>query len=87
MNIQEFKNFPLDKKCEVVTIHADYLSYRSEKNLTGYLYHTGIFFIEVVYCSQKKRIVTINAFDDLCRLQYYADCVSLADLNLFSNSG
>lgn len=87
MTIQEFKSFPFDKKCEIVTIHADYITYRSEKNLTGYLYHTGIFFIEVIYCSKSKKIIALNAFNDFCRLHFYVESISLADLNVFSKSG
>lgn len=87
MTIQDFKSFSFDKKCEVVTIHSDYLSYRNEKNITSYLYHTGAFFIEVTYCSGSKKIIGINAFNDFCRLCFYAESISLADLNLFSKSG
>ncbi len=48
----------------------------------AYLYFAGSFFIEVVYSSVYRKIMMINAFEDLKQLGLYADMVSLDDLSL-----
>ncbi|MCB0491321.1 MAG: hypothetical protein KDC93_02785 [Cyclobacteriaceae bacterium] len=81
LSITDFKDYSFDKKCDVVTIYSNYIMHREFPNGKAYLYHTGSFFIEVLYSSLHRKIQTINAFDDVRMLAPYAETVSLADLN------
>jgi hypothetical protein len=82
LSLTDFKNYSFEQKCEVVTIYADYIMHREFPKGKAYLYHANSFFIEVVYSSVYKKILMINAFEDLTQLGLYADTISLADLNL-----
>lgn len=82
LSLTDFRSYSFDQKCEVVTINADYVTYREFPKGKAYLYYADSFFIEVVYSSVYKKILMINAFDDLNQLGLYADTVSLEDLNL-----
>lgn len=81
-SMKDFRNCSFDEKCEVVTIHSNYITYRKLPQGKAYLYHTGTFFIEVMYSSVAKKILVINAFNDVEQLAPYADTISLADLNV-----
>jgi hypothetical protein len=41
-----------------------------------------LFFIEVYYSPEHKKVLMIHAFNDCLGLDPYAETVSLADLNL-----
>lgn len=82
LTLDDFKAYSFDKKCDVVTIQSNYIMHREFPNGKGYLYHTGAFFIEVLYSSLYKRIQGINAFNDIRMLAPYAETVSLAGLNV-----
>ena len=82
LTIKDFKKFSFDKKCDIVTIYSNYLAHRVLPGAKGYLYHTDSFFIEVIYSSEEKKILLINAFNGYSQLAAYADTISLADLNL-----
>jgi hypothetical protein len=81
LSITDFKDYSFDKKCDVVTIYSNYIMHREFPNGKAYLYHTGSFFIEVLYSSLHRKIQAISAFDDVRMLAPYAETVSLADLN------
>ncbi len=82
LSIVDFKDYSFDKKCDVVTIYSNYIMHREFPNGKAYLYHTGSFFIEVLYSSIQRKILKINAFEDLDQMNAYADTISLADLSL-----
>lgn len=82
LSLTTFKNYSFDQKCEAVRINADYVTCKEFPKGKAYLYYANSFFIEVVYSSFYKKILMINAFDDLNQLGLYADTVSLVDLNL-----
>ncbi|MGE0588761.1 MAG: hypothetical protein AB7O48_09320 [Cyclobacteriaceae bacterium] len=82
LTIKDFKEFSFDKKCDVVTIYSNYITYRDLPQGKAYLYHTGSFYIEVIYSSVQKKILLINAFNDQKQLEPYAETISLADLNV-----
>ncbi|MBX2940961.1 MAG: hypothetical protein KF860_01330 [Cyclobacteriaceae bacterium] len=81
LSIADFKDYSFDKKCDVVTIYSNYIMYREFPNGKAYLYHTGSFFIEVLYSSLHRRIQAINAFNDIRMLAPYAETVSLDNLS------
>ncbi|HNP07504.1 MAG TPA: hypothetical protein PKN99_07740 [Cyclobacteriaceae bacterium] len=81
LSLTDFKDYSFDKKCDIVTIYSNYIMHREFPNGKGYLYHTGSFFIEVLYSSLHRKIQAINAFDDIRMLAPYAETVSLANLN------
>ena len=82
LSISDFKEYSFDKKCDVVTIYSNYIMYREFPNGKAYLYHTGSFFIEVLYSSKHRKIQMISAFDNLEQIYHYAETISLADLSL-----
>lgn len=82
LSISDFKDYTFDKKCDVVTIHSNYIMHREFPNGKAYLYHTGHFFIEVLYSSLYKKIEGINAFNDIKQLDPYTETISLAGLGL-----
>lgn len=82
LSLNDFKKYSFNQKCDVVTVHSSYLMHREFPKGKAYLYQADSFFIEVVYSSVYKKILMINAFDDLTQLGLYADMVSLTDLNV-----
>jgi hypothetical protein len=82
ISIEEFKKISFDKKCDVVTIHSNYIAMHVDGPIKSYLYHTGAFFIEVAYSTAERRVTSIAAFNDMALLMPYTNTVSLADLKL-----
>lgn len=82
VSLEEFQRIPFEKKCDVVTIHSNYISMRSHGNVKSYLYHTGYYFIEVSYSPTYKKVTAIRAFNDESYLLPYTETISLGDLNL-----
>jgi hypothetical protein len=82
ISIDDFKTASFKKKCELVTSQTSYVTSWSDDEKTVYLYHTGKFFIEVFYSPLQKRVLFINAFNDIKNVELYAESVSLEDLKL-----
>lgn len=87
VTLDQFKDISFDQKCDIVTLHSNYLTMRSIKNCKIYLYHSGEYFIEVHYSTLLKRVLSIYAFEDSTGLEPYADAISLADLKLYADRG
>ena len=81
-SIEDFKVASFEKKCEHVTAQTTYMASRTEEEKKIYLYHSGKFFIEVVYAPFLKRVILIHAFNDADNLLPYTESVSLGDLKL-----
>ena len=81
-SIDDFKRASFEKKCDVVTTQSNYLVTRTLGNCKVYLYHTGDFFIEVFYSPIYKKVLMINAFNDVGSLLPYSDMVTLNALGL-----
>jgi len=77
-----FRQASFEKKCDWVTTSSDYLCSRKLADAKVYLYHTNDFFIEVYYSPKYKKILMINAFNDIESLDPYMDIISLSDLKL-----
>jgi len=82
ISIDDFKIASFEKKCEMVTTHTSYITSRCEEEKKCYLYHSGKFFIEVIYSPIFKRVLLIQAFNDVNNLLSYAESISLDDLKL-----
>jgi hypothetical protein len=82
ITINDFKYSSFEKKCDVVTTQSSYLMTRVLGNCKIYLYHTGEFFIEVYYSPVYRKVLMINAFNEMESLTPYADMISLADLKV-----
>ncbi len=82
INIEDFKVASFERKCDLVIVESDYITSRKLADTKIYLYHTGDFFIEVYYSSKYKKVLMINAFDDMIGMEPYTDAISLADLKL-----
>ncbi len=82
IQIDDFMVASFEKKCELIVSHTSYITSRQVDERKVYLYHTGKFFIEVLYSPQLKRVLVIQPFNDLDNLMPYAESVSLADLKL-----
>ena len=81
-NIEDFKMASFEKKCDLVIGASNYITSRKLADTKIYLYHTGEFFIEVYYSSKYKKVLMINAFDDMAGMEPYLDNVSLRELAL-----
>lgn len=82
LSIKDFSESSFDQKCDIVTIYSNYIMHRDLPHQgKAYLYHTNHFFIEVQYSSLHKKILKIQAFNDLQSIAAYAETISLADLN------
>jgi hypothetical protein len=82
ITIEDFRVASFERKCDLVIANSNYIASRKLGDAKVYLYHTGEFFIEVYYSSKYKKVLMINAFDDLFGLETYAENVSLTDLGL-----
>ena len=76
-SIDDFKRASFEKKCDVVTTQSNYIVTRTVGNCKVYLYHSSDFFIEVFYSPIYKKVLMINAFDDMQSLLPYSEKVSL----------
>jgi hypothetical protein len=81
-NIEDFKMASFEKKCDLLIADSNYITSRKLADTKIYLYHTGEFFVEVYYSSKYKKVLMINAFDDMAGMEPYADNVSLEELAL-----
>jgi hypothetical protein len=81
VTIEDFRVASFDKKCDLVIANSNFIASRKLGDAKVYLYHTSEFFIEVYYSSRYKKVLMINAFDDVMGMEVYAENVSLADLN------
>ncbi|MCX8492270.1 MAG: hypothetical protein ORN54_14520, partial [Cyclobacteriaceae bacterium] len=79
-SLENFKMASFEEKCDLVIANSNYITSRKIADTKIYLYHTGKFFIEVYYSSKHKKVLTINAFDDVNGMEPYADNVSLEEL-------
>lgn len=80
--INDFKILPFDKKCDYITIFADYLIFRVEAEKKYYLYHVDSYFIEVCYAPYENKVLGINAFTESNLLDPYLDFVNITELSV-----
>ncbi len=80
ISIDDFKIASFKQKCEHITTQTTYISSRGDDQKKIYLYHSGKFFIEVYYAPFLKRVLIIQAFNDVDNLLPYTESVSLEDL-------
>jgi hypothetical protein len=81
-NIDDFRRASFEKKCDVVTTQSTYIVTRTLGNCKVYLYHTGDYFIEVFYSPIYKKVLMINAFNDVDSMLPYSETVSLNALGI-----
>ncbi|MEI9919351.1 MAG: hypothetical protein WDO14_11185 [Bacteroidota bacterium] len=82
INIEDFKRASFEKKCDVVTTQSNYIVTRTLGNCKVYLYSSGNYFIEVFYSPIYKKVLMINAFDDMDSMLPYTEKVSLSTLGI-----
>lgn len=82
ITLGEFQNASFEKKCDWVTGNSNFIMARKLGDTKVYLYHGNDFFIEVYYSPVYRKILMINAFNNLAGLEPYAADVSLSDLKL-----
>jgi len=82
ITLEDFKYASFEKKCDVVTTASNYLTMRTLGDCKVYLYHADGFFIEVYYSPVYKKVLMINAFENVAELMPYLESISLADLAL-----
>jgi len=77
ISIKNFNTLPFDKKCDFITVFADYLAHRADDGHKYYLYHLNGYYIEVIYIPSHKRVAQIKAFNSPKGLTPY-----LSDVNI-----
>ena len=80
ITINEFKVSSFERKCDLITNYTEFIASRTLEDTKTYLYHTGEFFVEVLYSSRYKKVLMIHAFNDSETLIPYNEEVSLIDL-------
>lgn len=80
ITIFDFQNASFEKKCDWVTGNSNFLVVRKLGEAKVYLYHANDFFIEVYYSPTYKKILMINAFNNIAGLEPYLDEIALSDL-------
>ena len=80
VNLEDFQYASFERKCDIVTSYSNYLMMRRLADAKIYLYQASGFFIEVYYSPKYKKVLMINAFDELEGLEPYLSDISLADL-------
>ena len=84
ITLTDFQELPFDKKCDFITVFADYLVYLEKDDRKYYLYYMEDFFVEVCYAPLENRVVGITAFENLDRLESYLEPVDISDMyNVF----
>ncbi|MBL3654603.1 hypothetical protein [Fulvivirga sediminis] len=78
--LDDFKTLPFDKKCDFITVFADYLIYRTEDENKFYLYYLAGYFVEVCYAPFENKVLGINAFDSATGLGPYLDAIQIGEL-------
>jgi hypothetical protein len=78
--LRDFQGASFEKKCDWVTGNSNFLVARKLGEAKVYLYHAGDFFIEVYYSPKYKKVLMINAFNNVSGLEPYLENVSLSDL-------
>ena len=79
--LADFGTMTFEKKCDVITFGAAYLTYRTVGKTKVFLYFADGFYIEVFYSSQTATVLMMNAFDNVVGLEPYLDAISLAGLD------
>lgn len=82
ISIKDFNTLPFDKKCDFITVFADYLANRSEDGHKYYLYHMNGYYIEVIYISSHKKVAQIKAFQSPSVLEPYLNHINIDTLCL-----
>lgn len=82
ISIKDFQILPFKKKCDFITVFADYLIHRKEAEDKHYLYYMNDYFVEVVYSPDDNRVLGINAFKSLDRLEPYLELISIGELSV-----
>ncbi len=82
ISLNDFQILPFNKKCDFITVFADYLLYRVEEEKKYYLYSMQDYFVEVCYLPHEGRVLGINAFHNIEDLEEYYDFIDISDLGL-----
>jgi hypothetical protein len=80
LSLEDFQYASFEKKCDIVTSYSNYLMMRRLADAKIYLYKADDFFIEVYYSPTYKKVLMINAFNEMEGLAPYLDEISLSDL-------
>ncbi len=82
ISISDFQVLPFDKKCDFITVFADYIVYRTEQESKYYLYYMKDYFVEVCYSPIKGKVLGIHAFKNIDLVEVYIDKIDISDLYL-----
>jgi hypothetical protein len=82
ISLNDFQILPFDKKCDFITVFADYILYRTESESKYYLYYMKNYFVEVCYSPGKGKVMGIQAFKNMELVEAYFDDINISDLYL-----
>ncbi len=82
ISLSDFQILPFDKKCDFITVFADYIVYRSEMDRKYYLYFMKDYFVEVCYLPLKGKVLGIHAFKNIELAEAYFEHIDISDLQL-----
>lgn len=82
ISLNDFNTLPFDKKCDFITVFADYLANRADDGHKYYLYHLNGYYIEVIYIPNHKKVAQIKAFTSARLLEPYLSVIKIDTLCL-----
>lgn len=71
MKLEEFNKLSFDEKLNMVYDKGTFLDNYVTKNIRLNCYAVELFFVELVYCSEKNKIVEIRSFEEGKHLDKY----------------
>ncbi|QSE98287.1 hypothetical protein [Fulvivirga lutea] len=80
ISLTDFQVLPFDKKCDFITVFADYILYREEAGTKHYLYLMKDYFVEVNYSPAEGKVLGIHAFKNIRLADAYLDHIDISDL-------
>lgn len=80
ISINDFQVLPFDKKCDFITVFADYIVYREDNGRKFYLYFMKDYFVEVNYQPSEGKVLGIHAFKNVELAEAYLDHIDISDL-------
>ena len=79
ITLDDFQTLPFDEKCDCITVFADYIVYRVEKERKFYLYYLENYFVEVSYSPTKREVLGIHAFKNMNLATPYLRDIDISD--------
>lgn len=79
ISITDFQVLSFDKKCDFITVCADYILHRQEGDRKFYLYYLKDYFVEVCYSPSQSKVLGIHAFKNIELAETYLKTIDISN--------